>query len=250
MTTELLSRSLTRKLSKCDIRSLIEFGTDCSALVHSALYPRILTLAAAPQCISGRTSYHPTRLAFHSYPHLIRDFFNRLRFDPPPRFTEASIWTRIDRRASGLLRKTCALFRLAFASAPFLQELNFAMRNNSPAHFTKGIPSHPFTSEDINNAPIACRHTGSGLFTPLPGCFSPFPHGTFLYRSYIMFSLRPWSAQIQTEFHVLRPTQVSRCSYTSFAYGAFTLLDQLSQYCSARHIICNCNLHDPTTPVI
>jgi len=101
----------------------------------------------------------------------------------------------------------------------------------------------------LNHAPIACRHTGSGLFTPLPGCFSPFPHGTLLYRSYIMFSLRPWSAQIQTEFHVLRPTQVSRCSYTSFAYGAFTLLDQLSQNCSARHIICNCNLHDPTTPV-
>ena len=65
-----------------------------------------------------------------------------------------------------------------------------------------------------------------------------------------MFSLRPWSAQIQTEFHVLRPTQVSYCSYTSFAYGVITLLDQLSQHCSAKYIICNCTLtlYDPTTP--
>ena len=48
-------------------------------------------------------------------------------------------------------------------------------------------------------------------FTPLPGCFSPFPHGTLLYRSSDIFSLGPWSARIQPEFHVLRPTQGS-CS--------------------------------------
>ena len=41
--------------------------------------------------------------------------------------------------------------------------------------------------------PIACKHTVSGLFTPLPGCFSPFPHGTIHYRSSDMFSLREWS---------------------------------------------------------
>ena len=139
---ELLSHSLTRELLIIDIRSLIEFGTVYTALVHSVLYPQQSTFTAAPQCISGRTSYHPTRLAFHSYPHLIRVFFNRLQSGPPPRFTAASTWTRIDRRASGLLYETCALFRLGFPSAPELLLFNLATYNNSSAHFTKGIPSY------------------------------------------------------------------------------------------------------------
>ena len=115
-------------------------------------------------------------------------------------------------RSSGfgsIIRNLTALFRLGFPSAPVLPHLNLATHNNSPAHFTKGIPSHTNKSENLPHAPIACKHTDSGLFTPLPGCFSPFPHGTLLYRSSNIFSLGPWSAQIQTEFHVLRPTQVS-----------------------------------------
>ena len=36
---ELLSHSLTRNLLSNDIRSLIEFGTVYTALVHSVLYP-------------------------------------------------------------------------------------------------------------------------------------------------------------------------------------------------------------------
>ena len=43
-------------------------------------------------------------------------------------------------------------------------------------------------------------------FTPLPGCFSPFPLGTMRYRSLTVFSLGPWAARIQTEFLVLRST--------------------------------------------
>ncbi len=84
------------------IRSLIELGRSCDPLAHSVLYPHHLLPQAAPQCISGRTSYHRTRLAFHSYPHLIRDFFNSLRFGPPVGFTRPSTWTWIDRTASGL----------------------------------------------------------------------------------------------------------------------------------------------------
>ena len=78
-------------------------------------------------------------------------------------------------------------------------------------------------------------------FTPLPGCFSPFPHGTLLYRSSAIFSLGPWSALIQTEFHVLRPTQVSYPGRPiSFAYGALTLSGRLSQYRSTKHRLGNC----------
>ena len=64
--------------------------------------------------------------------------------------------------------------------------------------------------------PIACKHTVSGLFTPLPGCFSPFPLGTILYRSSDMFSLGAWSPQIRPEFHVLRLTQELNCSSMPF----------------------------------
>ena len=69
----------------------------------------------------------------------------------------------------------------------------------------------------ITRTPIACKHMDSGLFTPLPGYFSPFPLGTIHYRSSDMFSLGAWSPQIQPEFHVLRPTQELNCSFIPFA---------------------------------
>jgi hypothetical protein len=67
-----------------------------------------------------------------------------------------------------------ALFRLGFPPAPALQCLNLATHGNSQAHSTKGTPSLTQAS-----ALTACRSTVSGSrFTPLPGSFSPFPHGT------------------------------------------------------------------------
>ena len=59
-------------------------------------------------------------------------------------------------------------------------------------------------------------------FTPLPGCFSPFPLGTMLYRSLAVFSLGPWSALLQMEFHVLRPTWDLYRRRSAFGYRAFT----------------------------
>ena len=88
------------------------------------------------------------------------------------------------------------------------------------------------------------------FFTPLPGCFSPFPLGTLLYRSSDIFSLGPWSALIQTEFHVLRLTQVSYPdSRMPFAYGALTLFGRLSQYRSTKHAFGNCP-RDPQLPPV
>ena len=96
------------------------------------------------------------------------------------------------------------------------------------------------------HTPIACRYTVSGLFTPLPGCFSPFPHGTILYRSSDIFSLGEWSPQIQPEFHVLRLTQELSDRHTHFAYRTFTFCGQLFQYCPAVRTFCNC----PSIPQI
>ena len=51
--------------------------------------------------------------------------------------------------------------------------LDLAARRNSLAHSTKGTPSHLKRCSD-------CLWAGGFryCFTPLPGCFSPFPHGT------------------------------------------------------------------------
>ena len=45
-------------------------------------------------------------------------------------------------------------------------------------------------------------------FTPLPGSFSPFPHGTVLYRSLWVFSLGGWSPLFPARFHVSYSTLV------------------------------------------
>ena len=154
---------------------MVEIGRTPVPLIHPvALPPPLFLYEAAPKCISGRTSYHRTRLAFHSYPQVIQDFFNRHWFGPPPRFTEASTCPWIDRTASGLRYETISpSLRLGFPAATDLQALNLATYRNSPAHSSIGTP--PSASWRTT---IACKRTVSGLFTPRQGCFSPFPLGT------------------------------------------------------------------------
>ena len=71
-------------------------------------------------------------------------------------------------------RNLFALFRLGFPAAPVQTDLNLATESDSPAHFTKGIPS-PSTPSRALPAPIDCRHTGSGLFHSPPGVLFTFP---------------------------------------------------------------------------
>jgi len=101
----------------------MEFGKLVGPLALSVLYPRNSNPHASPKAISGRTSYHQVRLAFHPYPHLIEWFFNTNSFEPSRKVNCASLWTWIDHLASGLLQATDALFRLAFASATDYQSL-------------------------------------------------------------------------------------------------------------------------------
>src|SRR5579883_3147832 len=68
-------------------------------------------------------------------------------------------------------RDSFARFRLAFAPAPRQPPLNLATHSNSPAHSSIGTPS-PFGSDCL------WARGFRDCFTPLPGCFSPFPHGT------------------------------------------------------------------------
>ena len=65
-----------------------------------------------------------------------------------------------------------ALFRLAFALAPHLPMINLAAYRNSQVYSTKDTPL-PF------RAVTSCQSMVSGSISlPLPGFFSPFPHGT------------------------------------------------------------------------
>jgi hypothetical protein len=71
-----------------------------------------------------------------------------------------------------------AHFRLAFATAPWLDHLTLLHTSNSPAHYAKGTPS----AVPKPKSRPCLRPLVSGwfqvLFIPLQGCFSPFPHGT------------------------------------------------------------------------
>ena len=63
-------------------------------------------------------------------------------------------------------------FRTRFRSGS-LPSLTSPRASNSLAHSTKGTPSHRQGCSDALRA-----HGFRYCFTPLPGCFSPFPHGT------------------------------------------------------------------------
>ncbi len=110
-------------------------------------------------------------MAFHPYPQLIRDFFNRHRFGPPVRVTVLSTWPWIDRLVSGLIRRTERPVQTRFRYA-YSYRFKLARQTKSQTHDTKGTWS-PL------QAPTVCRHSVSGSISlPLSGCFSPFPHGT------------------------------------------------------------------------
>lgn len=94
--------------------------------------------------------------------------------------TPPSAWPWLDHPVSGLPRATGRPVRTRCRCA-YAQRLKLAAHGNSLTHYTKGTPS-PHTATPPKG------HTGRprllvGIrfqvcFTPLSGCFSPFPHGT------------------------------------------------------------------------
>ena len=71
-------------------------------------------------------------------------------------------------------RNLFALFRLAFASGTGLKPLASLRTSNSLAHYAKGTLSSRYKS----GLQLIASIWFQVLLTPLPGCFSPFPHGT------------------------------------------------------------------------
>jgi hypothetical protein len=163
---------------------------------------------AAPQCISGRTSYLRVRLAFHLYPQLIQCLCTDKWFGPPPRYYRG--FTLAMGSSPGFGSNPSdnkgALFGLAFAMAPQASLLNRATKIHSPAHSSIGTPS-----SFRGRTPTVCRHAVSGTFNSPSGVLFHLSLTVLLhYRSLGVFSLGKWSSQLPTGFHVSRGTQGHR----------------------------------------
>ena len=111
-------------------------------------------------------------MAFHPYPQVIPPVFNLGGFGPPRGLTPASACPWIAHPASRLRRATAR-----------------PVRTRSRYGSLRGLAS-PRTATRWLILQKARRHSHEGCsdclwargfrccFTPLPGCFSPFPHGT------------------------------------------------------------------------
>ena len=111
-------------------------------------------------------------MAFHPYPRVIPSVFNRSGFGPPRGLTPASACPWVAHPASRPRRAThVAVLKTRFRCGSV--SLNLAACRDSQAHSTKGTPSHRDGCSDCSWARGFRR-----CFTPLSGCFSPFPHGT------------------------------------------------------------------------
>ena len=140
-TMELIPHCLTAKVRYIGIGGLVGFGKLTPPSPSRALPPSF-TPKAAPQCISGRTSYLRVRLAFHLYPQLIPRLCNVHGFGPSPGYYPSFTLAMGSSPGFGSNpRDSFALFRLAFASAPFVHEVNLAAEINSSAHSSISTPS-------------------------------------------------------------------------------------------------------------
>ena len=116
-------------------------------------------------------------MAFHPYPQVIPPVFNLGGFGPPRGLTPASACPWVAHPASRLRRETDRPFRtrFRFGSLAGLTSPRTATRwlilqkaRRHPAVQSHGLPG----SGCLRAHGFRC------CFTPLPGCFSPFPHGT------------------------------------------------------------------------
>ena len=114
-------------------------------------------------------------MAFHPYPQLIPSVFNLSGFAPPQSLTSASHWPWVDHPASGPEHATHTLVRIRFRYGSPHSWLTTQHATDSQAHSSKGTPPphHKRGGYDGLSA-----HGFRYSFTPLPGYFSPFPHGT------------------------------------------------------------------------
>ena len=167
MTTELISRCLTPGKHLIGIWSLIGLRRITPPCAIQSSTPNNLLTEANPKAISRRTSYLRFRLEFLRYPQVITYYFNRSVFGPPRCVTTASTCSWIGQSVSGLCHATnVALFKLAFATAPSLNDLT-SLHNITRRPVLQKVRHHT-----ISSALSACKHTVSGTISlPSRGSF-------------------------------------------------------------------------------
>src|SRR5689334_1518419 len=105
-TTKLSPRRLTHRLTFLAFAVCLGVVTSTWPLAHAVLYLQETCSVAAPQCISGRTSYFRVRLEFLPYPQLIPQFCNTGGCEPRRTVTSASLWPWIAHTVSGPIAAT------------------------------------------------------------------------------------------------------------------------------------------------
>ncbi len=192
-------------------------------LAHAVLYLQNTLPVAAPQCISGRTSYLHVRLEFLLYPQLLPQFCNTGGCEPRRSFTFASLWPWIAHVVSGRIGATVRPLQTRFpCGSPPLAAVNQATTMHSPDHSTKGTPSALTSATE--EWPLTAGEDGvsGSISSPSRGAFHLSLTVLVHYWSLKVFSLGEWSPQLPTRFHVPRGTQVPARPPCRFRYGTLT----------------------------
>ena len=208
------------------ILGLVELGNRTRPRTHPAPYlrGRLKYVAAAPPCISGRTSYLQVRLAFHLYPQVIPQFCNTGGFGPRRGLTRASPCPWVAHLVSGRITATVSCARPL--QTRFRSGSSALPRLNLPAPLSKkGSLLLPYTRRIIlqkarrqavhprrNETDAALRLLVSAgvqrLFHPPPGVLFTFPSRYwFTIGGQEYPRLGGWSPQLPTGFLVPRGTQ-------------------------------------------
>src|SRR5947208_9986096 len=106
LTTKLSPRRLTHRSMLLAFAVWLGLVTSTWPRAHPALYLQHTSPVAAPQYISGRTSYLHVRLAFHPYPQVLPQFCNTGGCEPRRPFTVASLCSWIAHVVSGRIIAT------------------------------------------------------------------------------------------------------------------------------------------------
>ncbi len=120
LTTKVSPRRLTHEYLLLAFAVYLSLVTSTWPLAHTELYLQNHSPVAAPQCISGRTSYLHVRLEFLLYPQLFPQFCNTGGFEPRRPVRAASLWPGIAHMVSGRIIATLAYLRLGCPEAPLL----------------------------------------------------------------------------------------------------------------------------------
>jgi hypothetical protein len=212
---------------------------------------RALPTEAAPQCISGRTSYLRVRLAFHPYPPLIRPFCNTARCGRPARVTAPSAWRWVAHPVSGLLPATGRPLRTRFRCGSGCRPLSLAAETQLAGPFYK---KYAVTGPQAGSDRPSARGFRTS-FTPLAGVLFTFPSRYwYAIGRVVSRALGGGPPRFRPDAScpgVLRPPPGSR---PPFAYGALTRSGRPFQGRSARPAVAHCrvgrltHLETPPTP--